>query len=112
MKTHCLKPLTLSLAGLLSVACQTMAGPESAATSQAPAQGSAPQTAAVQVSVGEPMENAQAAIQADLSDVVRSPFVPPAPDLWRDMRASMHLDLHLQQKRVQQEISWLQRRKA
>lgn len=109
MKTHGIKPLTLSLVCVLSAACQTMSGPESAATAEAAAQEPEPQSAEVQVTVGEPMESAQAAIQADLSDAVRSPLVPSPPDLWRDMRASMHLDLHLHQKRVQQEISWLQR---
>ena len=34
---------------------------------------------------------------------------PLEPDLWRDMRAHMQLDLYLEQKRVQQELRWLQR---
>ncbi len=109
MKMHCIKSLTLGLAGLLSTACQTMVEPESTKTRQAAAPDSEPKATAVQVTVGVPMEYVQAAIQADLSDAVHAPFVPPTPDLWHDMRASMHLDLHLQQKRVQQEIRWLQR---
>jgi peptidoglycan lytic transglycosylase D len=34
---------------------------------------------------------------------------PQTPDLWREMRAHMTLDLYLEQKRVQQELRWLKR---
>ena len=34
---------------------------------------------------------------------------PVKPDLWVQLRKYMHLPLHLEQKRVQQEIRWLQR---
>ncbi len=43
----------------------------------------------------------------DAADV--EPQKPLEADLWRDMRAHMQLDLFLEQKRVQQEIRWLQR---
>ncbi len=35
--------------------------------------------------------------------------VPAVPDLWADLRKRMHLAKHLDQKRVQQEIRWIQR---
>ena len=46
-----------------------------------------------------------------LVDEEEAPEAVPtvATDLWWHFRANMHLDLHLSQKRVQQELRWLQR---
>ncbi len=64
----------------------------------------------LRVEPGIALAGAQAALGIDLSSApVRTPAPPPEPDLWRDMRAHMHLDLYLDQPRVQQELRWLKR---
>ena len=42
-----------------------------------------------------------------VSDI--KPSKDESTDLWAVMRKSMHMDLHLEEKRVQQEIAWLKR---
>lgn len=51
----------------------------------------------------------QVQIVEPLAIAMAAPVAPPEPDLWREMRNHMQLDLYLEQKRVQQEIRWLQR---
>ncbi len=70
-----------------------------------------PQPVVAAIPIGDALPGAQAALAAVSHDesVVRSPAPPPVPDLWRDMRQAMHLPLHLDQKRVQQELRWLKR---
>ncbi len=56
------------------------------------------------------LAGAQAALSMDMSTTpVRSPAPPPEPDLWREMRAHMHLDLHLDHPRVQRHPTYLKR---
>ena len=63
-----------------------------------------------QIGLHSPLADAQEALSFDIaSSPIISPAIPPSPDLWRDMRNNMHLALYLDQKRVQQEIRWLQR---
>lgn len=57
-------------------------------------------------SLYEAAESAADSIQAP---AVAEPPEPLTPDLWRDMRAHMQLEHYLEQKRVQQELRWLQR---
>ncbi len=47
------------------------------------------------------------AVQAP--ETIEPPQSPAAPSLWRNMRSRMLLDHFLEEKRVQQEIAWLQR---
>jgi membrane-bound lytic murein transglycosylase D len=47
--------------------------------------------------------------QSTAAVVSQRPVAPPPPDLWRNVNKRMLLDHHLGQKRVQQEIAWLQR---
>lgn len=50
---------------------------------------------------------------APISPLVETPIVEAAPqvitDFWFHLRKDMHLDLHLDERRVQQEIAWLKR---
>lgn len=64
----------------------------------------------LEIAYTTPLPGAQTALSMDLSQAaVHSPAPPPKPDLWRDMRADMALELHLDHPRVQQELKWLKR---
>lgn len=106
MRKDCKIYLVGLLGTIAATSCQTtQEGPEapvSATPDVAPV--------AQQITLAEPVPGAQQALDLMLvSDVTRSPALPPTPDLWREMRNHMQWDLYLEQKRVQQELRWLQR---
>lgn len=65
------------------------------------------------ISVSEPLPWPQAEQFSFALDVghqhTPKPVKDESTDLWAVMRKSMHMDLHLEEKRVQQELAWLKR---
>ncbi len=57
----------------------------------------------------EPDQQATQAPETAVAAIAVPVQPAPQPDLWRELRGAMHLPLHLDQRRVQQEIAWIQR---
>jgi membrane-bound lytic murein transglycosylase D len=106
VKKDCIRNLAGWLGGITLAACQApLLEPEGAPEPVA----AIPQESTLIV-LKTSLTGAQEALHlAGTTDYAKSPFVPPKPDLWRDLRNNMHLELYLEQSRVQQEIRWLQR---
>jgi len=93
------------LGGLLSTSCQAP---------HTPAQGLLAKPLVmppkIEISLQKPVSGAQIALTLPTSgNYTLSPTPPLKPDLWREMRQAMRLDLHLDEKRVQQELRWLKK---
>jgi len=100
----------IGLLGILTLmGCQT---PQTAAIAPLPDAATLEQSN--HIALSSPLAGVQEDLNLDVSATPTTaapaaPVVPVKPDLWRELRNHMHLALYLDQKRVQQEIAWLQR---